>query len=284
MLPMLRLPLQNPNHAWGSPPGPDETDPYAFLQEALKVSLQNAVRELPPVPAAQRPFTRLAKPVQDCRIMLVSDAGLAEDGSFGGRSWLPVSQEAGQLCTTAESYDRSAVNQDNSVALPLQVLTELWQAGRVAKPADLHISLAAVPLFQAGGKAAGEADLQQSCIAEILTLVRQQQTDMLIAVATLPTGLARLAQLLVSAEKSGTPSLLVNPWWPANRFLAVSRPAALFMPPGRPLGDTGWKEARKDILLALLEAFPLWAEAGAILHLPHLWPWPAGGQSFMRVS
>lgn len=286
---MLRLPLQNPHHAWGDPPGPDETDPYALLPEPLAEQLKLAVRSLAPVPATARPCSPLTRPLAECRVTLLSDAGLAPDGDFGGRSWLPLPADGPRLTTgaeTAESYDGSAVRLDNSVALPRALLTELQLAGKLGAATPLHISLAATPMFHRtrhGRRPTGVADMKDEDISAIAQCLGEQGTDLLIAAATTPTGLDRLAKCLARLEAGGITTLLVNPWWPATKLLPVSRSVALFMPPGRPLGDAGWHQARLDILLALLQAAARNLPPGAVLHLPQSWPWPVADDCFMPV-
>ena len=284
---MLRLPLQNPNHNWGDPPGADENDPYSLLPEPIADSLKWAVQTGPAVSARERPFTPFLLPLADCRVTLMSDAGLAPAAGFGSRGFLPVALETRQLQTSADSYDTSAINQDNSVALPLACLLELGRAGRIGMPTALHISLPAPPEFQtgrAGRKPTGWADSNERNAAAIVQCLMQQQTNLLVATATLPTGLDRLARYLHAAETAGIATLLVNPWWPATRLLTVSRSGTLFMPPGYPLGDAGWQTARTEILLALLDSVGRMTRPGSVQHLPQRWPWPVGNEHFMTVN
>lgn len=94
----------------------------------------------------------LRKPLAECRVALVSSAGLYRPGTdrdFGTREgediterWLPADLDTAQLVVgqTSSTFDRDAVQGDLELALPLRRLEELVAAGVVGRVAPRHVS------------------------------------------------------------------------------------------------------------------------------------------------
>ena len=104
-------------------------------------------RRVSPVPA-----TALRKPMHGCRVALVTTAGLVPPGSapfdlarLGGDTTFRVipadaDLSALQVHHRSQAFDRSAVLADANVALPLEHLRALAEAGDVGEVAPRHLS------------------------------------------------------------------------------------------------------------------------------------------------
>jgi D-proline reductase (dithiol) PrdB len=105
-------------------------------------------RRVEPVPCA-----RLAKPIEECRVALVSSAGLVAPGDRpfdvemkgGDPSWriIPRGVEVDRLEEGHRSaaFDRSGLAVDRNLALPLDRLEEMAAAGEIGDVAPRHVSL-----------------------------------------------------------------------------------------------------------------------------------------------
>lgn len=105
-------------------------------------------KRLDPVPAA-----RLGKPLADCRVALVSSAGLLvpgdppfDEGVKGG-DWsfrlIPrnVDVQGLEEHHRSDSFDHAGVEADRNVALPLDRLHELAAGGEIGETAPRHVSM-----------------------------------------------------------------------------------------------------------------------------------------------
>jgi D-proline reductase (dithiol) PrdB len=100
----------------------------------------------------QVPWAPLTKPLSECRLALVSSAGLVAPGQEpfneavrgGDPSYRMIAEDIDlkTLIDThrSESYDHSAVHQDPNLALPLDRARELVDAGRIGSLNDRHLS------------------------------------------------------------------------------------------------------------------------------------------------
>ena len=97
------------------------------------------------------PFTRLAKPLAECRVALVSSAGLVlpEQPTFdevrGGDTSLreiPADTDLSRLIDAqrSDSYDHAGVAADPNLALPIERLRELAERGRIGSANHRHLS------------------------------------------------------------------------------------------------------------------------------------------------
>jgi D-proline reductase (dithiol) PrdB len=104
-------------------------------------------RRVHPIPAA-----RLRKPIQECRVALVSSAGLVPPGGepfdlgrLGGDASfrvIPAGIETSHLAMhhRSQAFDRTAAGEDVNVAFPLERLHTLAAAGEVGEVAPRHLS------------------------------------------------------------------------------------------------------------------------------------------------
>lgn len=105
-------------------------------------------RRIEPVPVA-----RLAKPLSECRVALVSSAGLVVPGdepfsdSVRGGDWsyrvIPADAEVQALEEhhRSESFSHAGIDADRNMGLPLDRLHELAADGTIGEVAPRHISL-----------------------------------------------------------------------------------------------------------------------------------------------
>ena len=99
------------------------------------------------------PWTPLKKPLQDCRLVLVSSAGIVTsqqqpfDKSIRGGDpsirEISVNVAASTLIETHRSmaFDHTGIRQDPNLAFPIDRLRELTEAGRIGSLNDRHISI-----------------------------------------------------------------------------------------------------------------------------------------------
>lgn len=98
------------------------------------------------------PWAPLRRPLAEARVALVTSAGLYRPGidrDFGTQEgedisvrWLPRDVALLQLVVgqTSRSFDRSSLEADPDLALPLTRLAELVDAGEVGEVAPRHVS------------------------------------------------------------------------------------------------------------------------------------------------
>jgi D-proline reductase (dithiol) PrdB len=98
------------------------------------------------------PWTPLKKPLSECRVALVSSAGLVMPGQEpfdaekrgGDPSFreIPAGVELGMLIDThrSRSFDHSGIRSDPNLALPLDRLREFQESGRIGRVNRRHIS------------------------------------------------------------------------------------------------------------------------------------------------
>ena len=99
------------------------------------------------------PWSPLNKPLDKCRLVLVSSAGIVSSGQKlfdktvrGGDASvreIPVDVDATSLIETHRSnaFDHEGIRQDPNLAFPIDRLKELTEAGRIGSLNHRHISL-----------------------------------------------------------------------------------------------------------------------------------------------
>lgn len=98
------------------------------------------------------PWQSVQKPLTECRVGLVSSAGLIQEGQepfdstirggdFSYRK-IPSDSSMERLIDThrSQSYDHSGISRDPNLALPLERLQELHEADAIGSVASHHIS------------------------------------------------------------------------------------------------------------------------------------------------
>ena len=156
-------------------------DSYRFLDFAARQVMKAwAARQEPGV----IPFTPLAKPLSECRVALVSTAGVArnddrpfdQEGERHNPWWGDPSYRAIPLGTTEKDVrlyhlhiDPRFGESDLDVVLPMRRLTELSREGLVGSPALTHYSVMGFIL--------DETDLVQKTAPAIAECMRADRVD-----------------------------------------------------------------------------------------------------------
>lgn len=98
------------------------------------------------------PWAAMRVPITQARVALVTSAGLYRPGTdrdFGTREGdditfrtLPADVDLGALAMgqTSDAFDRAAIERDRNLALPLDRLRTLHQAGEIGSVAPQHVS------------------------------------------------------------------------------------------------------------------------------------------------
>ncbi len=138
-------------------------------------------KRLDPVPVA-----RLAKPLERCRVALVSSAGLVVPGDppfdhkvkGGDWSYRLISRAADvsrlEEHHRSDSFDHSGLEADNNLALPLDPLHELAVAGEIGDVAPRHVSLM--------GSVTAPGRLRKKTAPEVAELLAADDVDVALLV------------------------------------------------------------------------------------------------------
>ena len=120
----------------------------AKLFTRLPSLARRAAAKVPPLKFDEPPFTALGKPLKDCRLALVTTAGvhlkteLPFDmvDSTGDPTFrvIPVAAARDELTITHNYYDHKDADQDLNIVFPLDRLRELAAEGRIGSLAARH--------------------------------------------------------------------------------------------------------------------------------------------------
>jgi hypothetical protein len=132
----------------------DRVDSFRFLPPRLAKLLRNQIDAAPAV--TEIPFTPLARPLSQARIALLSTAGIScppeppfdmegerQNPFWGDPSWrrIPAVATGAGVEVNHLHIDTSYIRRDLNVALPVQRLQELADAGVVGSVAPSHYSV-----------------------------------------------------------------------------------------------------------------------------------------------
>lgn len=138
-------------------------------------------RRLDPVPLAG-----LTKPVEDCRVALVSSAGLVVPGDTpfdetvkgGDYSFRSIPQNADVSALEehhrSDAFDHAGIEADRNIALPLDRLKELAESGKIGEVAPRHISLM--------GSVTAPGRLIRYTLPEVVDVLRSDEVDVALLV------------------------------------------------------------------------------------------------------
>ena len=99
------------------------------------------------------PWTPLKKPLSDCRLVIVSSAGIVAsdqrpfDNAIRGGDpsirEIPVDVDVSTLIEThcSDAFDHRGIRQDPNLAFPIDRLRELTEAGRIGSLNHRHLSI-----------------------------------------------------------------------------------------------------------------------------------------------
>ncbi len=161
-----------------------EVDPYHFMSPGLKKMLAPSIPTEPKHPPI--PWTPLTKPLAECRVALLSTAGLSMKGDApfdmeyerqnptrGDASFrrLRADATAATTCANHLHIDTSYVERDLNVALPLDRLRELVDEGVVGAMADTHYSVM-------GFQGSDPSRLENESAPAIAEIMKSEEVDL----------------------------------------------------------------------------------------------------------
>ncbi len=166
------------------PWGGAAVDPYRYLTFASRQVMQAwAERERPP---AQEAWTPMGKPLDRCRVVLISSAGIALRGDppfdqqgerdnpwWGDPTWraLPAELTSADVTISHLHIQHRPVEQDIDVVLPVHRLRELAEQGVVGEISRRHFSIMGYQLDAAELVTTTAPDLAAALAADEVDLV-----------------------------------------------------------------------------------------------------------------
>lgn len=132
------------------------------------------------------PWAPLRKPLSECRLGLVSSAGLSVPGqepfntkAKGGDPTfreIPASLEPAELLENhrSQSWDHRGVEQDKNLAFPLDRARELVASGRIGSLAERHVSVM--------GSITAPGRFVRDCVPQIAQVFTEEQVDVALLV------------------------------------------------------------------------------------------------------
>ena len=138
-------------------------------------------RRIDPVPC-----TPLKKPLAQCRVALVSSAGLVTPGDQpfdetvrgGDYSYRLIAADADVASLEehhrSDSFDHSGIEADRNVGLPLERLRELAEQGTIGEVAPRHVSIM--------GSITAPGRLVKKTVPEVVDLLRRDEVDVTLLV------------------------------------------------------------------------------------------------------
>lgn len=152
----------------------------------LKLSLRAFMRTYPWRVINPVPMTELTRPVADCRVAVVSSAGLVvpgeppfdpevRGGDFSYRV-IPAGVDIQRLEEhhRSDAFDHSGIETDRNMAMPLDRLHEMAAAGQIGSVAPDHISLM--------GSITAPGRLVKRSLPEVADLLVSDQVDVALMI------------------------------------------------------------------------------------------------------
>jgi D-proline reductase (dithiol) PrdB len=159
-------------------------DPWKFAGSFLKNVLSNAIPDEPAYESI--PWAEVKLPLSESRIALLSTAGISMKGdepfdmegerkrpTWGDPSWRKLRADATSATIEANHLhiDTGYIERDLNVALPLDRLRELVEAGEVGSMSDTHYSVM-------GFQGADASALENQSAPEIAQAMRADHVDL----------------------------------------------------------------------------------------------------------
>ncbi|MBW2267473.1 MAG: hypothetical protein JRH16_02765 [Deltaproteobacteria bacterium] len=159
-------------------------DPWRFAGSFIAKALGGAIPEAPSHPPI--PWEPLAKPLSECRVALLSTAGLSMQGDApfdmdferanptrGDSSWRRLPDDATEATIVANHLhiDTGYIERDLNVALPLDRLRELAAEGVIRDVAPSHYSIM-------GYQGNDSSQLVKQSAPEIAAAMRSEEVDL----------------------------------------------------------------------------------------------------------
>ena len=226
----------------------------------LPLKYQLLIRGYPFRRVNWRPGTHLSKPLGQSRIALVTTAGfyLPDQAQFE-QSYrhddcsyreIPWGTAVGQLQIgqTSDAFDHSGIQADRNLALPLDRLRELIEAGVVGESAPRHFSIM--------GSIIAPARLISESGPEIAQKLREDSVDAVLLAPVCPFCHQAAGLLQSIIEKAGISTVSISMLLDITKRVEPPRALLVDRPLGYPLGEPCNVELQRQIMLAAFELLP----------------------------
>ncbi len=175
---------ESPDVAPPGPPPARPVDPWRFAGKFLSGMLSKSIPEENRYP--EIPWTPLSKPLSECKVALLSTAGLSMKGdppfdmdyerekpTRGDSSWRRLSADATAASIEANHLhiDTGYIERDLNVALPLGPLHELADRKAIGAVAESHYSVM-------GFQGSDSTQLEQKSAPEIAAAMKSEEVDL----------------------------------------------------------------------------------------------------------
>jgi D-proline reductase (dithiol) PrdB len=231
---------------------------------------------LPPLPIAemgQPALTALNKPLSECRVMIVSSAGvhLAADAGFKDDNdmtfrRIPQDVSSGQLRISHPSPARRAGEADINVVHPYERLAELADEGFIGDVSPYHLAIS--------GGIKKLTELVTELAPAMAADASDAEPDLLLVVPLCPACHQSVGLVARVLERAGLPTVSLTCARDITARIRPPRSAFLNYPVGNSTGRTGDAAGQRDVLRAALSIAALEIEPGTIVDLPFQWPDP----------
>ncbi len=207
-----------------------------------------------------RPGTSLRKPLKDARIALITIGGLYlpsqkpfdqsyrhDDCSFREIPWgTPV--ETLQIGHSSDAFDHSGIETDRNLALPLDRLRELVEAGVVGEAAPRQFSIM--------GSLIAPALLISESGPEIARKLKEDAVDAVFLAPVCPFCHQAAGLLQSIVEKVGIATVSISLLLDVTRRVEPPRVLVVDKPLGYPLGEPNNAGLQERIMRAALNLLP----------------------------
>jgi D-proline reductase (dithiol) PrdB len=215
------------------------------------------------------PGTRLQKPLRDASIALITTAGFYlpsqkpfdqsfrhDDCSYREIPWgTPVATL--QIGQNSDAFDHSGIGADRNLALPLDRLRELADAGVVGQAAPRHFSIM--------GSLIAPAQLISESGPEIARKLQEDAVDGVLLAPVCPFCHQAAGLLQSIIEKAGIATVSISLLLDITKRVEPPRVLAVDRPLGYPFGEPNEADLQKRIMVAALNLLPCAAAEPLIL-------------------
>ncbi|MGH9613835.1 MAG: glycine/sarcosine/betaine reductase selenoprotein B family protein [Bryobacteraceae bacterium] len=226
----------------------------------LPLKYQLLIRGYPFRRVNWRPGTHLSRPLIQSRIALVTTAGFYlpdqvpfeqsyrhDDCSYREIPWGTAVEQL-QIGQTSDAFDHSGIEADRNLALPLDRLRELIEAGFVGESAPRHFSIM--------GSIIAPARLISESGPEIASKLKDDSVDDVLLAPVCPFCHQAAGLLQSIIEKAGISTVSISMLLDITKRVEPPRVLLVDRPLGYPLGEPGNVELQRRIMLAAFELLP----------------------------
>jgi D-proline reductase (dithiol) PrdB len=219
-----------------------------------------------------RPGAPLQKPLNQARVALINTAGLHlpgqkpfdqsfrhDDCSFRE---IPADTPVAvlQIGQSSDAFDHSGLEADRNLALPIDRLRELIDAGIVGESAPRHISIM--------GSIVTPARLIAETGPEIARLLQEDSVDAVLLAPVCPFCHQAAGLLQSIIEKEGIPTVSVSLLLEVTRRVEPPRVIVVDRPLGYPFGEPNHPGLQKRIMQAAFALLPRAVSDPLIVNCP----------------